>query len=236
MTVFVTTGGPISNVPLILEPQIRTFVDMVSIISDELDDTNGEYVSQIQSAIFSAIRFCEREPLYFNESREVVFSTIKGREWYGGSDEPNISTLAGLTNVYCEDGYNRQQTLLQHETSETLELLSDGSAVQGRPRYYTYFAQKLRLYPVPDNNRYRIRLALSPVRLHNITSASEAHPWFYEAFDMIKARAKYELYKDILKDAPMAMAAFNDFDEQLTALRVETSRRNGTGYIRATGF
>lgn len=235
MPVFITTGGPISGVPSVLEPHVRTLADMIHVISDELDDTSNEYLAQIQNAIFSAIRFCELEALYFNESRDVVFSTEEGREWYDRMDEPNISTLAGLTHVYCEEEQGRR-TRLQRKASDVLELLSDSGAGRGRPRYYTYLAQKLRLYPVPDNGRYRIRLELSPARLQDITSASEASPWFYEAFDLIKARAKYELYKDILKDAFMAMAAFNDFDEQLMVLRAETSRRKSTGTLRATRF
>lgn len=210
MPIFVTTGGPVSNSPSMTEPQI-------------------------QNAVFTAIRFCEREPLYFNESCAVVFATAAGRAWYDSGDEPNIATLAGVGKVYCEDAHGRQ-TLLQHAAPHALEILAGRSAGRGRPQYYTYFAQKLRLHPAPDADSYRIRLHLSPMRLHRAGSADEAHPWFREAFDLIKARAKYELYKDILKDAPMAMAAFADFNEQLAALRVETSRRNGTGYIRATGF
>lgn len=235
MPIFITTGGPIANVPSVLEPQIRTFADMINAISDDIDDTTNEYLSQIQEAIFSAIRFCEREPLYFNESREVSFLTIPGQEWYGVEQCADIATLGGLTAVYCET-QNGNRRELRHEPPAVLETLSDSGAARGEPYCYTYFGQRLRLYPFPGEGPYKIRLQLSPVRLKSISSASEENPWFSEAFDLISARAKYEIYKNILKDAAMAAASFNDFNEQLGALYAETSRRNGTGKIRATGF
>lgn len=232
MAIIVTTGGPISGIPSVLAPQIKTFTDLINSISDDLDDTNNEYLAQIQEAIFSAIRFCEREPFYFNESREVNFLTKKDQEFYSSIDNEAIATLAGLSDVYCQRE-NGQYVGLASQSPQFMETLSHDAL--GEPLYYCYFGQKLRLYPIPDR-AYRIRLQLSPVRIANITSANEPNPWFYEAFDLIRARAKYELYKDILKDSDVAASALNDFYEQLAALRAETSRRNGRGRIYPTNF
>ena len=77
---------------------------------------------------------------------------------------------------------------------------------------------------------------IEPYRLEEVLKADEESPWFVDAFDLVKARAKYELYKDILKDADSARTAFNDSNEQLSALKAETSRRNGSGKIKATVF
>ncbi|UXM95428.1 hypothetical protein N5853_01935 [Bartonella sp. HY329] len=232
MAVIVTTGGPISGIPTVLAPQIKTFTDLINSISDDLDDTNNEYLAQIQEAIFSAIRFCEREPFYFNESREVSFFTKQDQEFYSTDDNEAIATLAGLSQVYCQRD-NNHYVLLAAKPPEFMETRQGNE--RGEPIYYSYFGQKLRFYPIPDT-AYQIRLQLSPVRFRNITSANEPNPWFYEAFDLIRARAKYELYKDILKDGDIAASALNDFYEQLAALRAETSRRNGRGRIYPTNF
>lgn len=232
MTIIVTTSGPISSVPTILAPQIKTLNDLINNISDDIDDTNNEYLAQIQEAIFSAIRFCEREPFYFNESREVTFLTKEKQEFYSREDNAAIATLAGLSNIYCHSS-NSRQYILKAEQPQFFEKFNTHTA--GEPLYYCYFGQKLRFYPIPDQS-YKIRLQIAPIRFDNISMASEANPWFYEAFDLIKARAKYELYKDILKDSNFAATAFNDFQEQLAALRAETSRRNGSGKIYATNF
>ena len=231
MAIIVTTTAPIINLPTLLSPKNKNFSDMIAVIQDEIDDTTNEYFSQIQEAIFSAIRFCSREPLFFNETRDVVFATKKGQAWYGKADERTIATALHIRFVFLEK-QNGELTQLKFQSPEKLETAQQTA---GEPFSYSYFAKRLRLYPTPDKS-YRIRLLLEPYRLDDVLTADEETPWFSDAFDLIKARAKYELYKDILKDADMAAASFNDFNEKLSALKAETSRRNGSNLIKATVF
>jgi len=235
MPIHVTTGGSLEAVPPLLDKPKATFQEMIVAIADDLDDSHNEYLAQIQAAIFSAIRFCEREAFYFNQNREIVFKTIAGQAIYDGMAHADIATLAGLSAVYCQKMGERAQAL-QPMPAQRWERLQPNGTSFGRPQHYNYFAQTLRLYPTPDDARYLIRLSLEPKRLSMPTSMDEDHPWFLEAFDLIKARAKYELYKNILQDASQAAASWNDFLEQLQALRAETSRRISTGNIAATVF
>lgn len=235
MTITVETGGPIDTIPPVIGPSASTFSDMALQIADEIDDTTGEYAGQIQTAIFTAIRYCEREVYYFNETRDVSFTTVNGQEWYGAADNSNIPTLIRIVQAYCErsDG---ERTCMNRETPEALELLSDNSASSGEPYAWTYFGQRVRIYPIPDATVYTIRLQLGPYRLATISNASDSNVWTTEAFDMVKARAKYILGKDILKDAELAAEALNDYTDQHNALKAETSRRNARGYIQVTCF
>lgn len=235
MPITVETGGPIDSIPPVIGPSAATFSNMAVQIADEIDDTTGEYAGQIQTAIFAAIRYSEREVYYFNETRDVTFTTVNGQEWYGASDNSNIPTLVRIVEAYCErsDG---ERTCMQRETPESIELLSDNSASRGEPYAYTYFGQRIRIYPIPDATVYTIRLQLGPYRLATITNASDSNVWTTEAFDMVKARAKYILGKDILKDATLAAEALNDFTDQQNALKAETSRRNARGFITVTVF
>ncbi len=235
MPIIVQTSGPNNTIPALLDAQDRTFYDMMTVIADEIDDTTGEYTPQIQNCIFTAIRFCERDVYYFNETRDVTFPTISNREWYDKTDNQNIPTLVRIVAAYCEDGTG-QRTTLRRVMPEDIETVSDNAASRGEPYMYTYFGQRIRLYPTPSDTQYTIRLQLGPYRLTDITSSTDSNAWFTEAFDLIKARAKYNLYKDYLKDAPLAMAALNDFNEEQSALSAETSRRNGRGTIIATCF
>lgn len=235
MSIAVTTSGPNNTIPALLDAQDRTFYDMMTVIADEVDDTMGEYTPQIQTCIFTAIRFCERNIYYFNETRDVTFKTSVGREWYDKSDNPNIPTLVRIVAAYCEDGSGRRQAL-HRAMPEEIESISDNPASRGEPYMFTYFGQRLRLYPVPDDASYTIRLQLGAYRLNEIQSATDSNAWFTEAFDLIKARAKYQLYKDYLKDAPLAAASLNDYNEEDHALSAETSRRNGRGKIIGTTF
>lgn len=235
MSILVTTSGPNNTIPALLDAQDRTFYDMMTVIADEIDDVTGEYTPQIQNCIFAAIRFCERNVYYFNETRDVTFQTVAGREWYDKSDNPNIPSLVRIVAAYCENS-SGQRSVLRRVMPEYIETVSDNAASRGEPYMFTYFGQRLRLYPVPNDTNYTIRLQLGAYRLNEIQTSADSNAWFTEAFDLIKARAKYQLYKDYLKDAPLAAASLNDFNEEDNALSAETSRRNGRGKIIGTAF
>jgi len=235
LSITVETTGPITGIPSVIAPSAATFSDLVSAIADEIDDTTAEYNAQIQTAAYAAIRYCERNVYYFNETRDVTFPAISGQDWYDGADSPQIPKLGRIVAVYVERTDGRRYEM-RRVTPEELERLADNSASRGEPYAYTYFGQKLRLYPIPDSSPYTIRLQLGPYRLATISSQSDSNVWTTEAFDMIKARAKYILYKDILKDAALAAEALNDYTDQHSALVQETSRRNSSGVIEITCF
>lgn len=235
MTIPVETGGPINSTSTVVSPGASTFADLMVQIADEIDDTTGEYSGAIQGACFQAIRWCEREVYYFNETRDVTFSTVDGQDWYGESDNSNIPTLGRIVEAYCEQTDGRR-TIMRRVRPEEIELSADSSASRGEPYAFTYFGQRVRLYPIPDETVYTIRLQIGPYRLATITDSSQSNVWTTEAFDMVKARAKYVIQKDVLKDAELAAEALNDYTEQHQALKAETSRRNGSGVITATCF
>ncbi len=235
MSITVQTGGPNSTIPSLLEPQDSTFYDMLTVIADEVDDTTGEYLNQIQTCIFKAIRVCEREPYYFNETRDVTFATVDGQEWYDGRDNPDIPTLVRIVEAYSEDETG-QRLIMTRLMPDELEALSRSVTSRGQPTSYTYFGQRIRLYPIPGDDSRIIRLQLGPYRLAPIQSANDSNVWFTEAFDMVKARAKFELYRNYIQDEALATAALDDYREQDGLLKSETSRRNGRGRIIATAF
>lgn len=235
MPIEVTTGGPIEAIGPVVNFDNANYSNLVGQIADEIDDTTNEYNAQIQSAIFSAIRYCERFPYYFNQTRDETFVTVDGQEFYDATDNARIPTLVRIEAAFSEDSQGQRTTLIRWRP-EQMEQVADNSAARGEPYAFTYFARKIRLYPIPGATVYTIRLQLNPYRLTPITDPTESNAWTTEAFDMIKARSKYVLYKDILKDAALAAEALNDFNDQHQALVAETSRRNASGVIMATCF
>lgn len=214
---------------------MTTLADITGAIADDIDATNGEYSAQITDAVLAAIRYCERKLFYFNETRDETFTTIQAQDWYTATDNTNIPTLVRLQTAYLIDSGN-QITELSRDTPENMEVLADASASSGRPTCFAYYAQKIRLYPVPDAGPYTVRLQLGPYRLTPLASPNDTNAWLTEAYDMVKARAKYILQKDTLKDPALAAEALNDFKDQLGALKAETAQRSGTGYIVPTQF
>lgn len=197
----------------VLVPHKLNFAYLVHTIQDELADEPNNYEEQIQRCIFNAIRFCEREPHYFNEERHVTFMTKSGVGVYTSEDSMFISDSARISSVYIELGRLEQRTLAEADVGEV-----------GRPTSYDYYGKRLILHPTPDD-AYKVRLVVHPVRLDEIKHIDDYSPWLVDAFDVIRARARYEFYKNIVHDYERAEVAYGDYTEQLTALRAEDHRR-----------
>ena len=212
---------------------MATFGDIKADLSDDIDDPNNEYGSQIASAVLAAIRYCERTQFYFNETREKTFNTVIGQQWYDENDLADIKTLIRIHRAYVTVLGNTTDLLLI--SPDEIEVLSDNTAATGEPYGYCVFGQRLRLYPIP-NAAYQVRLQLAPYRLTMPSADGDQTVWTTEAYDMIKARAKYILAKNTLKDPAIAAEALNDFQDQFQALKAETSSRLGTGRILPTSF
>jgi len=214
---------------------MSTVADLRAAILRDADLTNGEYADDVNAAISAAERYCARFPFYFNETRDETFVTVDTQEWYDETDNANIPTLVHIEAIYAEDSNGKRTPLTRHHPS-WLETISDGTASTGTPTDWTYFGQKIRLYPIPGSEVFTIRLQLSPYRLTplDLSDDADTNAWLTEAYDLIKARAKYVLFKDSLKDAAMAIEAANDFNDWLNALTSETSQRTGTGFVVPT--
>lgn len=234
MPIIVTTSGPSTDAVEVI-PFVTTLGGMSAAIADDIDDTTGEYSAQIQQSVQSAIRYCERFTFYFNQTRDITFQTVPGKQFYDATDNPNIPTLIHINAAWTEDETGQRSGLMRAMETD-IELMSDNSASRGEPYAFTYFERKIRIYPIPDSRIFTIRLQVSPYRLTQVTNDAQSNAWFTEAYDLIKARAKYILAKDTLKDAIVAAEALNDFNDQLDALQRETSSRGSRGVIIATCF
>ncbi|ATO57854.1 hypothetical protein [Bartonella sp. 1-1C] len=212
----------------------KTFGQMVALIQDEVDDTTGEYSVQIQDSILTALRLCEQEPFFFNKIREICFKTQSGKTWYGYEDTAFLEKEMVIESLVLEQKDAGRIPLLYKSVKKAQKECKNHS-VQGTPVFYTFLDQQIGLFPTPDTVE-TVRLFWRPVYFSDSFTLQGENPWFFYAFDLIKARAKYELYKNILKDAECAAVAFNDFQEQLQLLRYETSRHEGCSHILSTGF
>ncbi|EJF88502.1 hypothetical protein ME1_00587 [Bartonella vinsonii subsp. arupensis OK-94-513] len=264
MTVLSTDANDLHLSPL---DHSQSFLRMIALIQDEIDDTTAEYSTQIQDSILTALRLCEREPFFFNEKRTLTFKTQRGKTWYGqeegifieserdveavllGTHETPqektlVTQLVFKPREVLQKHYGAQflqlpaQEIPQRIPQETPQGVPQGrpqGTSQGRPLFYTYHDQKIGLFPTPIQVE-TVRVFYAPAPFGEECLREEDNPWFTHAFDLIKARAKYELYKNILKDPEYAAVSFSDFQEQLQALRFETSRRKGAANILPMRF
>ncbi|WP_019219586.1 hypothetical protein [Bartonella florencae] len=208
----------------------KTFASMVALIQDEIDDTTAEYSTQIQDSILTALRLCEREHLFFNQKRQIIFKTQRGKTWYGQEEGIFIESEKAVESVFLGADDAIQLFFKSHEI-----LQKQYGTQQGAPLFYSCMEQKIGLFPTPKQVE-SVRLISAPVCFSNEAVLEDDNPWLVYAFDLIKARAKYELYKNILKDSEYAAVSFRDFQEQLQTLRFETSRRKNSSNIRPMRF
>ncbi|MBB5074329.1 hypothetical protein HNQ69_001467 [Bartonella callosciuri] len=226
------TDHPDLNLPQL--DHSKTFASMVALIQDEIDDTTAEYSVQIQDSIFTALRLCECEPFFFNEKRVMTFETQRGKTWYGKEIGLFIEAKRTFYSVFLGK-HPATQRQLHFKSFEVLQKQYGSLPPQETPLFYTCLDQKIGLFPTPKDID-PVCLSYVPCRFGDEKVLENENPLLIYAFDLVKARAKYELYKNILKDPEYAAVSFEDFQEQLQILRFETSRRKNASNILPTVF
>lgn len=87
-----------------------------------------------------------------------------------------------------------------------------------------------------ERSEYYFNDNLGTRRYALLTADDQYNAWTTEAYDLVKARAKYILAKDTMKDASVAAEALNDYNDQHGRLRQETHQRRSSGFVRPTWF
>jgi hypothetical protein len=204
---------------------MTTFAVLKTRCADELM-ARSDLTSQISAAILSAISHYQREPFYFTQARTVTFSTVDGQEFYSSSDEDDIATMPGIDTLTAT--VSSQSKLLVPMTYEWME--ENASTSEGAPEYWCYFARQIRFHPIPDQ-AYTIRAASNP-RLTTLSADADTNVWTTEAEELIRNRAKWDVFSNILYDFEKAgMCKANEMDAY-NALRSETTRRLGAVKLR----
>lgn len=207
---------------------------------------SGLTLSPIQNAIQSAIAIWEREPFYFNELYDQsLFNTVAGQEFYTSADAAIIATAPNIVKLRVLINSNRYT--LTPRTWQYLEDVSVNPSVQSEfPVDWAYFAETIRLYPIPDQ-AIPVTGTIS-TRFTNLSADADSNAWTEDAFDLIRSQAKLIIANEVIFDDDLASrmktAIYGDVSmmgsRQMTrgylyALQAETSRR-ANGRIRPSYF
>lgn len=203
---------------------MTTLLTMQTRIENEVDDANID--SEITAAINTAIKFHERTRFYFNQ-KTFTFATVAGQEYYTSSDAADIETFLQVDTQYLTSSSVRYPLAVTDFAA--IDEAQNGT-VTGRPTNWAVFAQKFRLYPIPDA-AYTVTVA-GHYRLSTITDTGLGNAWFTDAEELIRQRAKRILALDITKEPADALAAQALEDMALEALLYETQLRRGRPLLR----
>ena len=196
-----------------------TLADMQASIAAEI--YRDDLTAQIAAEITRAIKHYQRQRFYFNETRMITFNTVAGQEFYGAAADPRIPNLIQID--YVQGSQNSRPMSLDMVSAEYLDY-STGVPASGPPSLYSYYEGTLRVYPTP-NMAYPIRIA-ALVRVDPPIDLGDAtNPWMNDAEELIRSRAKRNLYLHSLGDQGMAAGMKAAEDEAMDALIRETASR-----------
>lgn len=163
-------------------------------------------LSPIQQAIQNAIAKWEREHFYFNEIEAINnVNTVVGQEFYTTVTWPFIAAQIHIDKIWVVISNNRYS--LNPRTEQYIADTSLNPSVQGQPIDYSYYAETIRLYPIPDG-AYPITIE-GTQRFSTLVKTSDSNSWITDAADLIKAEAKFDILINILKQIELANSQKN---------------------------
>lgn len=184
----------------------------------------------LDQAISKACEFYQHERLFFNESRSYTFSTVASQVWYSASDDADIGLIKELDALVIETAtYDR---LLNYITPEALENWTDANAADSEPTAFTYYDQKIGLYPIPDGV-YTVRMMGSFKVAAPASDGETSNVWMTHGYDLIRARVLVDVALYRQHDFDLAQAFRLREQEELKRLRIETQKRWRTNRLAA---
>jgi hypothetical protein len=188
----------------------------------------------IEAEIRSAIKFYQPSRFWFNEKRSTVtFNTVIGQTDYTSAANVNIPNLLRIDYVTATWATNDVVNVTYASPLDMDILIFNSPTNSSRPYRFGYYEGVFRLYPIPD--------AIYPVRIAGlirvaapVTDAETDNAWMVEAEELIRARAKRNLYlNSMLGTETTQVSAMKQLeDEAIDRLSRETSSRSQVNFIR----
>lgn len=209
---------------------MATFGEIIAQVANDLARTNIN--SEIGDEVNNAIRFYDTKRVWFNERRDITFSTVAAQEEYTSADNAYIDDLIKIDGMFTTLGSGDKwiMTPMDAVWRESLTPPND----PGRPTHYTYINRVLRLWPVPDAV-YTVRV-MGWYRLAALSADSDTNIWTQEASDLLRLSAKRRVLANVVQDYEMAAAVQSLEREAWDAIERETILRTGSGWICPTSF
>lgn len=215
-----------------------TRTGMLAQMQSDMGRTSTAFVTAAGLAIDQAIRRYQPERFWFNETRTATFNTVAGTHTYSFNTATTTGTIPfefykidGLWMTFAT-GDVRQ---LDEEDYSVFEAETDSQTSNGQPTAWGYVARGIRFDYAADAV-YAVRLA-GHYRLAPPASDAETdNPWMTEAYDLIMARAKGELYLHRLEDPNNAALMGTAEQSAFRYLKGAFVDKVRTGFVTATEF
>lgn len=205
---------------------------LAAMISEIESDTERSDTTAIRSKISAAIRHYQPTRLFFNESRDVTFTTVIGQTEYTFASDIGTEFYK-IDGVWLTQGTNVYQ--LRRCDYRALEILLDGNSTSSQPTSFAWIDRQMRLYPEP-NDAYTVRVTGHIKAAAPASDAETDNVWMTEAYDLIMSRAKAELYAHRWEEPAAAQVMRVAEAEALDRLLATTDTKIGSGFVTPTQF
>ncbi len=214
----------------------NTLGQMKTDISTEL--ARGDTLdSIIPSKIAEAIEYWQPERFWFSESRDFMFSTAQGQEFYGETTAPiaatGMSTLQFIDYVVLYIG--SVPWIIARRTDKDIEILNQNGLVQGQPWNWSYYNEQFRLGPIPDT-AYPIRIAAHRYIDPPASDDETGNPWMTNAEKLIRCYAKFLIFAHNIRNTEQATAMMAETEDALSRLKARTNKLLGQGLVQPMEF
>lgn len=210
---------------------MTTRSDIEAQIADDL--ARSDLTSQITAAVNTAIRSYRFERLGFNEAYRVTATLSTSADTMALTGlSVRLRKIDRLRIVRAAGDYLD----LYHRDYDWVMSRQD-VRVLCQPAEYAIYNNSIHFDSMADQN---YTLYLDGIKELGNTSASysaaDASAWFNDARELIRHRAKRELYANVLKDMELAAVAGAAEKEALNTIKSEMNQQISTGFIRPTEF
>ena len=171
---------------------MSTLAIMKARIASELRRQN--IADQIAAAITTAIDAYETEFGAKMQSRSLTVTTVAGQEFY----TTGLSTLLRIDYVTLLVGNSIFELDFMHPA--TMEAASTNGTYTGQPGHWTWFAEQLRLYPVPADSGQTVRIGGLVQVAAPASDGESGNSWMTLYERLIRCRAKWELATHVIRD------------------------------------
>jgi hypothetical protein len=183
-----------------------------------------------------------RDDLGPGEALEVTLASciaraiehFSGEEFWFTRESAGGVTAAGVSSVPLPAEVRIAETVA-HDGEPLLKVplgAIEHSIDEGLPTRWAADGDQIRLWPIPDG-AYALEIA-GLAQIDPPAGDAEVTPWTEEAYDLIAARTRFLLFRDVFRDVEGTQLAAQAEGEALTKLRRETRRRSRTP-LRSAG-
>ena len=201
---------------------MATYLELRTRITGEIN--NDEVTAgAISLAVMSAVNHYGDEPLWEKEAQATA-ATTPDQEYY---ELPSDCAMVLAIQIKRDTRWID----LNPRTMEWMNEANDNSSYNGDPTDYSIFNKQIRLSPIPDSTMSL--LLTERVILSTLTDGATS-VFTLEAEELIRARAKWDIYLHVIENTEKAMVMKSVETEAIKMIRKRSNRYYGEGRIRPT--